>query len=300
LGNVRPDASVELRVHAVGAVVVRIRVPFQGVPFERFDEEVEAIRIGGLPLAEVSRQLLDRVVGELRPAFVEPYDVRVDPERYIVHCITAGADATELVTTRRREMAALITGEPDEVLAPNIVDSALKHTIRYYEHEVIVVGWDHAVIVARPGTYEDALDVMELANLELLELRTYDTYLDRKLDQSFRTLDRLWAPGGVLRSGRKVLREISALRVDFARLTDNLHDTGKFFGEWYLAKLHSHLRDSFHLYEWEKAVDAKMDTLGDMFHLAGEEANHRRATVLEAMIVLLFILDLYILVFGLH
>jgi hypothetical protein len=200
--------------------------------------------------------------------------------------------ADDLLGHRREELAALIAGEPPGSLVPAVVESALKHTVRYYKQDAVVIGWDNALVVAPPGACEDVLDVMELANLELLELRTYDAYLDRRLDDSFAALDRLWAPGGLFRSARAALQDISELRVDFARMTDNLHDTGKLFGEWYVAKLHQNLRDSFHLSSWERAVAAKMDTLEDMFQLAEEEANHRRSLILEVLIVVLFILDL--------
>ncbi|MCA1819865.1 MAG: hypothetical protein LC620_07445 [Halobacteriales archaeon] len=162
----------------------------------------------------------------------------------------------------------------------------------------MVIGWDNALLVGPPGSYEDTLDVLELANLELLELRTYDAVLDDRLDGAFIALDRLWARGGLWRSARKTLRDLSALRVDLARLTDNLHDTGKLFGDWYLAKLHAHLRDAFHLPHWERAVATKLGTLDDMFQLAEGEANHRRSLMLEWMVVILFVLDL-ILIFML-
>ena len=37
-----------------------------------------------------------------------------------------------------------------------------------------------------------------------------------------------------------------------------------------------------------------------MFHLAQEEANHRRSLILEVMVVLLFVLDLLILLRQTH
>src|SRR4029077_10603846 len=56
------------------------------------------------------------------------------------------------------------------------------------------------------------LDVMELANLELLEFRTYDAYLDDRLDEAFDALDRLWAPRGLFRSARNVARHFRTAR----------------------------------------------------------------------------------------
>jgi hypothetical protein len=279
---------VELRIHPVGVVVVRTRTP------------VASPSWSGLAAAGRSEQarhqrIFERVRRELDPARLEPYQVQVEPETYVAYCLHEAPPVEEILERHREDVASLVTGEPAGRLAPQVVDAALKHTFRYYRDDLVVVGWDNALLVGRPGDYEDALDVLELANLLLLEFRTYDAFLDQRLEESFDALDRLWRPGGLFRSARSTLREISGIRVDFARLTDNLHDTGKVYGEWYLAKLYRHLRDSFHLASWERAVASKMETLEDMFQLAEEEASHRRSLLLETMIVLLFVLDLVLI-----
>jgi hypothetical protein len=287
-------AQVEVRVHFVGVAVVRIRVPFDVPDVAALADLHARLRVRGLPLKEAAQKWFDEIQPDLQPAVIEPYPGLVEPETYVVFCLH-DRDPSQLLGPEREAVAALIAGEEPGVLYPSIVDSALKHTLRYRKDDAVVIGWDHALVAGRPRSYEDVLDVMELANLELLEFRTYDDYLDSRLDEAFVALDRLWAPGGLFRSARATLQDISELRVDFARLTDNLHDTGKLFGEWYVAKLHSHLRDAFHLASWERAVATKMQTLEDMYQLAEQEANHRRNLILEAMIVMLFILDLVLL-----
>ena len=287
-------AQVEVRIHFVGVAVVRIRIPFEVPDAAGLLGLPTSLQVRGLPLKDAARAWFEELRPDLLPAVIEPYPGLVEPETYTAFCVT-DSSPEPLLGPGRDTIAALIASEPPGTLVPAIVEAALKHTLRYRKDDAVVIGWDHALVVSPPGRYEDVLDVMELANLELLEFRTYDDYLDRRLDESFAALDRLWAPGGLFRSARGALKDISELRVDFARLTDNLHDTGKLFGEWYVAKLHSHLRDAFHLASWERAVAAKMETLEDMFQLAEEEANHRRSLILEIMIVMLFVLDLILL-----
>ncbi len=289
-----PGTQVEVRVHGVGVVAVRIRVPAEAVDLENWQELGRSLKVRDQPLAQAAARWFMEVQRDLKDALVEPYPGRVEPETYVVYCFTDPV-ADDLLQRQRESLAALIAGEKPGSIVPAVVESALRYTVRYYKQDAVVIGWDNAVVVAQAGAYEDVLDVMELANLELLEFRTYDAYLDNRLDASFEALDRLWAPGGLFRSARGALKDISELRVDFARLTDSLHDTGKLFGEWYVAKLHTNLRDSFHLASWERAVAAKMETLEDMFQLAEEEANHRRSLILEIAIVVLFILDLVLI-----
>jgi hypothetical protein len=291
-----PNSVVEIRVHAIGAVALRVRVAKEIdtvrdlVLTTQIQGEADALRRG---LSELG----SRVISELRGAFIDPYDIVVEPEPYTIYCLGEGAPrADRLLGKHARDLAALVWGEHHpERLSETAITYASKSTVQYAEDDLVVAGWEHAVVVSVREPYEDVLDVIELANLELLEFRTYDAYLDRRLDQSFHALGRLWGARGLFRSARGILEDISGVRLEIARLADNLHDTGKLFGDWYLAKVHQRLEERFHLAEWQEAVATKMATLEDMYQLAGEEVNHRRTIVLEAMIVLLFVLDLILL-----
>lgn len=287
----------EVRIHAIGVVAVRLRWPFDVPAMVDVATLSRDLIVEGLREDVWALRVADCVKADLGTALRDPYDVSVQDERYVAYCFHAAPpDVPALLQRESVAIAQLTSDSVGQDLVPVRLAAAHKHLMQYTAGDAVVVGWDHAVILDEPGQYEDILDVMELANLELLEFRTYDAHLDIRLEESFHAIDRLWAPGGLFRSARSALRDISQLRVEFARLTDNLHDTGKIFGDWYTAQLHRRLHERFHLASWERAVASKMATLEDMFHLAQEETNHRRTLVLEVMVVLLFVLDLALLV----
>ncbi len=291
-----PGCRAEVRVHAVGVVTVRVRWPCDVPDVAGLAAASKGILLDGLREDAWSRRLAESVRQDLGEALRDPYGSSVQEERYIAYCLDVPpAQVTAVLQAEAVAIAQLVSDSVGQDLVPARQAAAHKHTLQYTPGDAVVLGWDHAVILDEPGQYEDVLDVMELANLELLEFRTYDAQLDAKLEASFHAIDRLWAPGGLFRSARSTLRDISQLRVEFARLTDNLHDTGKIFGDWYTAQLHRRLHERFHLASWERAVASKMDTLEDMFHLAQEETNHRRTLILEVMVVVLFVLDLVVL-----
>src|SRR5688572_28112364 len=288
--------SAEVRVHGIGVVTVRLRWPFDAPHMTDVAAISKELELEGLTEEAWARRTADHVKSELGSALRGPYEVAVQDERYVAYCIHAPPGQVPGILQRDSVAIAQLTSDSvGQDLVPARLAAAHKHSMQYTPGDAAILGWDHAVILDEPGQYEDVLDVMELANLELLEFRTYDAHLDVRLEESFHAIDRLWAPGGLFRSARSALRDISQLRVEFARLTDNLHDTGKIFGDWYTAQLHQRLHERFHLASWERAVASKMATLEDMFHLAQEETNHRRTLVLEVMVVLLFVLDLVLL-----
>ena len=48
----------------------------------------------------------------------------------------------------------------------------------YYEHDLVVVDWDAALVIDEPSQFDQTLYLMELANLQLAELEAYDRILD--------------------------------------------------------------------------------------------------------------------------
>jgi hypothetical protein len=138
---------------------------------------------------------------------------------------------------------------------------------------------------------------MELANLQLAELEAYDRILDDALDRAYRDL----SFGGKRWRGQRtsaVQRELREIRIDLARLSDELSNITKFFGDWHLARIYQGLSARFHLSDWHRTIDDKLKTLGDLYQFLQADQINRWMITLEAMIVLLFVLDIVKSIFG--
>ena len=155
----------------------------------------------------------------------------------------------------------------------------------------MVVDWDAALVIDDRRGIEETIYVMELANLQLAEFEAYDKLLDQSVEQSYRDMASrsLWRVRGALAP----LRE---LRIDLARLSDELSNITKFFGDWHSARIYQALAERFHLPDWHRSVDAKLTTLDELYQLANQDQHTRQMLILEVMIVLLFVLDLVLLV----
>jgi hypothetical protein len=136
--------------------------------------------------------------------------------------------------------------------------------------------------------------VLELANLQLAELEAYDQILDDCLERSYRDLGRR-----NVRARTHVLRDLREIRIDMARVSDELMNITKFFGDWHLARLYEHVAARFHLSDWHHTVEEKLKTLDELYGILKHDQNNRWMLILEATIVLLFIIDLVILFVGL-
>jgi hypothetical protein len=193
------------------------------------------------------------------------------------------------------KVAALLTQEPEiDRLSVQESDESTGRHLSYYEHDMVVVDWDAALIIDRPNTFDETLYVMELANLQLCELEAYDRLLDDALERSYRDLSQRR-----IRSQSEVLRELREIRIDLARFSDELQNITKFFGDWHIARIYEAISARFHLSDWHRTIDEKLKTLDELYQLCKHDQTNRWMLMLELTIVLLFIIDLIMLFSGL-
>jgi hypothetical protein len=191
----------------------------------------------------------------------------------------------------RRAVASLLTQEPDiDHLSKQEADESTGRYLSYYEHDLVVMDWDAALIIDERQNFDETLYVMELANLQLAELEAYDRILDGALERSYRDLT-----SRSTRGGANTLRELRELRIDLARFSDELSNITKFFGDWHLARIYENISARFHLTDWHRTLDGKLKTLDDLYQLLSHDRMNRWMLILEVTIVLLFVIDLIIL-----
>jgi hypothetical protein len=87
--------------------------------------------------------------------------------------------------------------------------------------------------------------------------------------------------------------------LDLARLSDELLNTTKFFGDWHLARIYQALSSRFHLSDWHNIIKVKLTTLGELYQLLHQDWINFWMVVLEGSIVLLFVIDVLLLFAGL-
>jgi hypothetical protein len=301
LGPVKLDRVVKF--FPVGAVSITIRLPFE---VDKIEDLVvfHDLQLGDQSLHEVVRQLADDVRRELAPYFVRPVPYLVEEEAYTVFCLEAPVTNAEGLTmnaeawfqTHRRQIAALLTQESDiRQLSTQEAEESTSRYLSYYQNDLVVIDWDAALVVDERADFDDPVYIMELANLQLAELEAYDRLLDESLERSYRDLT-----NRSLRSRSHVLHALKELRIDMTRLSDELSNITKFFGDWHLARVYENLAARFHLADWHRALDEKLQTLDDLYQLLQHDQTNRWMLLLEITIVLLFIIDLVILFLGMQ
>lgn len=298
-GPVRVEMGIKLL--PVGAISITVRVPFSVRHVEDL-VDYHDLQFSNGSLNQEVRRLAEEVRAELAPYYVRPVTHLAEEEAYTVFCIHsplvtddgAALSAEQWLAGHRRALASLLTQEPDvDHLSKQEADESTGRFLSYYEHDLVVVDWDAAFIIDQKANFDETLYVMELANLQLAELEAYDRILDDSLERAYRDLS-----ARPMRGRTSILRELREIRIDLARFSDELSNITKFFGDWHLARVYENISARFHLADWHRTIDKKLQTLDDLYQLLNHDQTNRWMLILEVTIVLLFVIDLVILVFG--
>jgi hypothetical protein len=298
-GPVRIERSMKLL--PVGALSITVSVPFEVAAIKDL-VVFHDLEFSNGQLSQEVRQIAEEARAELARYCIKPVAQLADEEAYTVFCIDAPLvaedgrpfSAEDWLLQHRRDVAALLTQEADvNQLSRQEADESTGRFLSYYENDLAVLDWDAALIVQEPGQLDEILYILEVANLQLAELEAYDRILDTALERSYRDLAQ--QP----RRSREVMRELREIRVDLARFSDELSNITKFFGDWHLARLYENIAARFHLGDWHRTIDKKLDTLDDLYQLLSQDRINQWMLTLEVTIVLLFVVDLVLLVMGL-
>ncbi|MGA2679320.1 MAG: hypothetical protein ABSF37_08465 [Sedimentisphaerales bacterium] len=307
----RSGESLEIRksvkIFGVGAMTVQVRVPFE---VNRLEDLVgyHDLKFTQRGLEEEVAEFAESVRKNLAPYCVRPVPVLMQAEAYTVFCLAGlpgvegqahsllsyegqGVRAEDWLKANRRRVAALLMQEENaESLSEQEVSESTELYLSYYGDDLVVVDWDSAVVVGQQDSLDDVLHIMGLANVQLVELAAYDRTLDEALQFAYSDMNKEAAG-----STRRMLHNLRELRIDLARISDELSNITKFFGDWHLAKTHRNLMDRFHLGDWQRIIGEKTRTLDGLYQILLQNRFNTVMFVLEVTIVLLFIIDLIVL-----
>jgi hypothetical protein len=297
------QVSRAIKVFNSGAISIQMRVPFE---VDGLDELVpfQKLTFGGGSLEKEVRDLAEDARRQLEPSCIRPVSQLGEGEDYTVVCVCEAPvvhedsedRAEDSLSANHRKIGALLAQEPEAArLSEREINESIGEHLTYYSSDLVVVDWNTALVVGEQESLDEVLHVIELANVQLLELGVYDRVLDGSLDRAYRDLDR---PRVKLR--RETQRNLREIRIDLARLSDELLNTTKFFGDWHLARIYQALSSRFHLPDWHNIIKVKLTTLGELYQLLQQDWINFWMVVLEGSIVLLFVIDVLLLFVGLR
>jgi len=292
-------ASVRVKIFDFGVISVRLSVPFEG-SWHEFGALTRRLRRD--PQLEVAaRAALDDVLREIAGVLDDPHDPLI--EDYFVLDVDRFAeplDGRVLTGELAADLAALLLFEEHPLVATEQAE-ALRVAFSYYADDLVIVQWDAAFVYDRPEGAEATMDILEFANSQLVEFRTYDTRLDEELDAIYAL-----EPG---RSTRRFQRgressgradRVRYLLVDILELTDRTSNALKIIGDAYYARFYRAVSGRLGLADWQRLIDAKLRSVSEIYRVFQDQAQYARSEFLEYIVIILIAVEAVIGIFSIH
>ncbi|MDG6918466.1 MAG: hypothetical protein JRN62_03415 [Nitrososphaerota archaeon] len=294
-GNVA-DVDVVVKAYAVGAISVSMVVPFTGkdlADIPKYDEtKVKTADGNETTFKAMANDVVKRVTSKVGEYISDPRS-ETEPEEYTTFCISDSQIDERYIANDsdlRQTLAKIINGDKTTTaFSDDQVANALKQHVSYYENDAVFVDWSSAVVIDRGGDFGDVLFVIELANLQLLEMRYYDAVLDRLVDKASKEVKKRSGLKALILGYGNTARKIAAQKLEVNAILEATKNYTKFVGDWYLARVYNSLAERLRLKDWDATLGSKLKILEDFYELVTGQVEGRRNTILEVVIVALIV-----------
>jgi hypothetical protein len=290
------QATAEATVFDFAAASVALHVPFTLTAEKLRALAGELVHLE--QVVEAARRAVEPLHRQLEPAILRP--ARSDlTEEYVVFELAPHAQlgVAERLPEERGEWLAGVVRLEAGTLSAEEVREALRQRLSYSPDDLLVVEWAAAILVDRDG--EETLQVIEFANLQLLEFREIDQRLDRELLQAYdliHPLARTKLPYWRFHSGP--LRQLGDLRIEANVVFERTSNALKLVGDQYLARLYRLLSSRFHLEEWSRGIEHSIDAVEGAYQVLADQGAMYRTELLEIIIIVLILFEIAMSLWG--
>jgi hypothetical protein len=276
----------ELSVFDFGAISLLVTFPV------RLDESAmlklaEELADPG-PLVSAARLVVAPWLERIRPMVAE-FELSAFSEEYVVFQLDE--QPPEWLDAHAHWIAGLVRLESGP-LSPEEVREATRLSLSYSPTDRVTLDWAAGFIADRGCA--DTLQVIEFANVQLLEFRHIDDRLDDRLEAAYRLIRparrRRW--GAAWRSHADAVRSVRELEIEATSLFERADNALKLIGDQYLSRVYDLAQGRFHLPEWQQSIRRKLETVGDVYDLLVQQAGGTRMEVLEIVVIALIALEI--------
>ena len=258
---------------------------------------------------KIVRQKLERAA----PALIKPYDTTpaadhsaaegndawLHEDYFIFHVreIAGNPSAEQLLASERGRIAQVVRGETVP-LSEGECQEILQSRISYYPSDLTVIGWNAAFLYDNQAGAEPAIQLLEYANSQLLEFRHYDELLTGELQSVYEFMDSgstgIWARW---RTAKRATR-LHTVLLDVNELTERADNAIKFLSDMFSARLYKVAASRVGVTDYKDLVNQKVHTAEELYRFMVDQFHQSRAFVLEFLVVIILIIELFWLFKG--
>jgi hypothetical protein len=283
----------QIQYYDYGVVSLAFELPFSGT----WDTLVELSNrwTSDTNFEKLASRVVHQRLERATPALVKPYTTEwLQEDYFIFHVreIDGAPTADELLAAYPNEIAQVVRGET-ATLSDGERSEILQSRISYYPSDLAVIGWNAAFIYDTAAGAETAIQLLQYANSQLLEFRHYDELLTKELESVYDFLEvggtGWWSRWRTARAASK----LHTVLLDVGELTERADNAIKFLSDMFSARLYKLCAQKVGVPDYKDLVKEKLQTAEDLYRFMVEQFNQSRAFILELMVVVIMIVELY-------
>jgi len=157
-------------------------------------------------------------------------------------------------------------------LDPEEVNYTMAAQIKYADNDAAIIDWDGAFLFDAEGDVGATIELLALANLQLLRYRILDRQLDERLEEMAR-LVKVHPKKFAIRADKEMeenLRDILKSRLASIRGFQAIEREIKLIGDWYFARIYDLASKKFKINEWRNSIKEKLESVEGIYNMVIE------------------------------
>lgn len=300
--EITPESIVNVRIRYFdyGVASVEMDMPFRAT----WDELVRLAHrwITAPDIERAAIAFLKESLNRSARALKKQYENWISEDYYVIQLdpfVDAHGEVVSgevLLRDHGSEIAQIVRGE-DIPLSTTERNEVLQSSMSYHPSDLLVLAWVAAFVYDSRADAEPTIDLLEYANTQLLEFRYYDDVLTDVLADVYDRLEQkhtMWARWKLAGEAES----LNTIRLDYQELAERTDNAIKFLSDMFYARAYRLAAARIGVTDYRNLVTAKLDTARDLYTSMVNEFHQGRAFFLEAMVVIILIIEIVFLFKG--
>jgi hypothetical protein len=292
----RPPCEVLVRIYDVGALVVTFSID---LPSPLGPEELIGFAAQVKEAEDLITQAAQPVAEEIRSTIAKackPGEVSVVTEDYTIFYLQATSPACSAESLGQAlDIPRLLLAETKPIAYSERLNF-VHASFSYGPDDLVVIDWNSALLLDPTGS-ADVPELLELASMQLLELRAYDNLVGMSLHRLYKELEP--EHSAFFRSShfQRLSRKIMQIFVDVTEITERIDNSLTFLGDTWFARIHRAAVAEFGIPHWQRQLRNKLEVLRQINELLVDQITSQKSLRIEGAIVVLILIEICVAFF---
>lgn len=276
------ELEAQARIYDIGTISICLN--YKKLTDDEHDLEELALVFAGQAGMDALYEEKLQIIYSILKIFVK--GLIIDKECYQEYTIYYIKQPSEI-----KDPMSLLMGEKAD-FSPQIKEQVLSNRLSYSTEDYVIITWDTALI-CDPESSSDLRDLIEFANVQLLELRYYDTKLSKHMDKMYDDIQQADKKNRFQRGKqyRNIMTALMELIADLTEITEKIGNLIKITEDIYYARVYQTALKVLRTEQWNDSVERKLQVIQQNYSMLSNEVNVRHSNFLEWIIIILIALE---------